>query len=89
MDAGEQFEQILEAAERLGLTVRFEPLGGDGGGLARLRGRDVLFVDTLADTATRLERSLEALARLPGIDEHYLRPDLREHIDRIRNQGRT
>ena len=88
MDAGEQFERVLEVAEGIGLAVRFEPISGDGGGLCRIKGQNVLFVDTLADAGTRLERSLEALSRLPGIDDLYLRPDLREHIDRIRNRER-
>ncbi len=88
MDVTAQLNRVIEAAEGLGLSVRYEPISGDGGGLARIRGQNVLFVDTLADAATRLERSLEALARLPGIDEHYLRPDLREQVDRIRNRDR-
>jgi len=84
MDANAQLERVIEAAEQLGLAVRYEPLGGDGGGLCRIRGQNVLFVDTLADAPTRLERSLEALARVPGIEDHYLRPDLRERIEYIR-----
>ena len=80
---------MIEIAEELGVEVRREPIDGDSGGLCRIRGRQVLFIDTLADAATRLERSLEALARLPGIDRHYLRPDIRERIERIRGQPRA
>ncbi len=87
MDAQAQLERVLELAEQLGLTIRHEPLGGDGGGLCRIRGQNVLFVDTSADAATRLERSLEALARIPGIDERFIRPDIREALDRIRSRN--
>lgn len=84
MDESLQFEEILAAAEKLGIAVRAEPLGGEGGGLCRLRGRTVLFVDTMADLATRRQRTLEALAQVPEIDGQYLRPDVRDQIDRIR-----
>ena len=89
MDASAQFDIVIELAEELGLPVRYEPIDGDSGGLCRMKGEHVLFVDTLADVATRLQRSLEALARLPGIDEHYIRPDVREWIDRVREGEST
>ena len=84
MDGSVQFEEILAAAEKMGIAVRAEPLGGEGGGLCRLRGQSVLFVDTMADVATRCQRALEALAQLPEIEGQYLRPDVRDEIDRIR-----
>ena len=84
MDESVQFEEILAAAEKLGIAVRAEPLGGEGGGLCRVRGQTVLFVDTMADLATRRQRALEALAQVPEIDGQYLRPDVRDQIDRIR-----
>lgn len=89
MDELAQLDRVIEIAEELGVEVRREPIDGDSGGLCRIKGRHVLFVDTLADAATRLERSLEALARLPGIDQHYLRPDIRERIERIRDRPPT
>jgi hypothetical protein len=81
-----ELEDVLTVFERMGVDVRSEPLGGDGGGLCRLRGKAVLFVDTMADSATRLQRALEGLADLPGIDDAYLRPDLRDAVDRIREE---
>ena len=86
MDELAQLDRVIEIAEELGVEVRREPIDGDSGGLCRIKGRHVLFIDTLADAATRLDRCLEALARLPGIEAHYLRPDLRERIERIRDQ---
>jgi len=67
--------------------VRSEPLGGEGGGICRVRGQTVLFLDTMADPATQFRRTLEAMADLPGLDQEYLRPELREQIDRIRAGG--
>jgi hypothetical protein len=79
-----QLDRVIEIAEELGVQVRREAIDGESGGLCRIKGKHVLFIDTLADVPTSLDRCLEALARLPGIDDHYLRPDIREGIDRIR-----
>jgi hypothetical protein len=81
-----QLDRLTEIAEELGVEVRREPIDGQSGGLCRIKGRHVLFIDTLADLPTRIDRCVEALAQLPGIDRHYLRPDIREQIERIRSQ---
>ena len=84
MDLANRLEQLLAVAEEIGLDVRAEPMGGEGGGLCRLRGQRVLFVDTSADLATRYDRTLTALAPLPELDERYLLPELRHDIERQR-----
>ncbi len=89
MDELDLLDQLAALAEELGVQVRREPIDGESGGLCRLKGQPVLFIDTLADLGTRVQRSLEGLARLPGIDDHYLRPDVRERIDRIRDAGQS
>jgi hypothetical protein len=84
MDHGAKLEALLELAEQLDITVRREPLGGEGGGLCHLRGQRVLFVDIQADLQTRFEKTAAALAGLPEVDQHYLLPELREELDRHR-----
>ncbi len=86
MDETAQLEEILVACDKLGVLVRVAPLGGEGGGLCRIKGQTVLFVDSAADVGTRLRRTLDALADLEGIDGLYLAPELRETIDRIRQE---
>jgi len=87
MESGDRIEALLELAERIGLTVRREPLGGEGGGFCLLKGRRVLFVDTLADEQTRWDKTLQALASLPDLDRQYIRPDLREALEKARPQS--
>ncbi|MHC4090451.1 MAG: hypothetical protein ACYSVY_09280 [Planctomycetota bacterium] len=87
MDELAQLERLTQIAEDLGVQVRREPIDGESGGLCSVKGKRVLFIDTLADAATRVDRCLEALARVPGIDDHYLRPDIREQIERIRSRS--
>ena len=84
MDELAQLDRLIEIAKELGVEVRREAVDGEGGGLCRIKGRCVLFVDLLADVPTRIDRSVDALAHLPGIDDLYLRPDLRELIDKAR-----
>jgi len=73
---------LLAVAEELGIEIRRVPLGGEGGGLCLLRGRQVLFVDTSADRATQYERTVAALAGRPELGDRYLPPELREDLDR-------
>ena len=84
MDLASRLESLLELAEEIGVDVRAEPMGGEGGGLCWLRGKPVLFVDTAADLATRYDRTLVAMASLPGLDEHYVVPEVRRDINRQR-----
>jgi hypothetical protein len=89
MDLQSRFDALLSLAQEIGLTIRREALGGEGGGYCRLRGQSVLFVDTMADLETRYERTLAALAPLPEVDRRYLPPEVREDLERLRTTTTT
>ncbi len=89
MDPVDQLRILLEFADAIGLEVRQEPVDGHGGGLCRIGGRMLLFVDTLADAATQLESAAMAIAGLPDIDQNFLRPDLRELVSRFQEREAT
>ncbi|HKQ48927.1 MAG TPA: hypothetical protein VJZ71_12725 [Phycisphaerae bacterium] len=84
MDLQSRLDELLALAEQIGLAIRRESLGGNGGGLCVLKGQRVLFLDTSADLETRYERTLAALAPLSDLDARYIRPDVREDLDRLR-----
>lgn len=84
MDALTQFDTILELLTKLDVETRREHLGGGGGGLCRLRGKAVVFVDLDADVATQISRCLEALAQMPEVDERFLPPAIREQVEQLR-----
>ena len=86
-DLGDQLGSLVALAERCGVALRFEQLDGEGGGLCRVKGRDVLFVDASADTATQLDQSARALANHPAIERCFVRPDLRALLDRYRQDS--
>lgn len=87
MDLSERLEALLTAAEELGVEIRAEPMGGEGGGMCRLKGRHVLFVDTSADVATRYDRTLAAMANLPELEGRYLVPEVRHDLERYREHA--
>lgn len=88
MDLASRLESLLSLAEEIGIDVRAEPMGGEGGGLCQLRGKRMLFVDTSADLATRYDRTLAAMASVPELDQRYLVPEVRRDIDRQRELTR-
>lgn len=84
MNLSARLESLLKIAEQFDVEIRAEPMGGEGGGMARLKGRPVLFVDTSADLATRYARTLGAVADLPGLEGSFLPPQVREDLERHR-----
>lgn len=90
MDLSGRLEVLLQLAEQIGIEVRAEPMGGEGGGLCSLKGRRVLFVDTAADLATRYDRSLAGMSRLPELEECFIVPEVRQDLEhQRRNAGET
>jgi len=81
MDVPSQLDALLALFERFDVAVRREHLGGAGGGLVRLRGRPVVFVDLDTDTGTQLDHCAEAAANLPEMELVHLPPVLRERVE--------
>lgn len=74
---------LLTLAESLGIEIRRIPIGGRGGTLCTIKDRRVLFLDTEADRATQYDSVLREFAQIPEINTVYLRPEVREDLDRI------
>ncbi len=90
MDLGGRLEVLLTLAEQIGIEVRAEPMGGEGGGLCVLKGQRVLFVDTSADLATRYDRTLAGMAGLPELEGRFIVPEVRRDLDHQREtSGRS
>lgn len=80
MDALAQLDHVVELFERLEIDVRWEHLGGDGGGLCQVPGKRMVFIDLDADHVTQLAQSVRALASLPELATIHVAPALRELI---------
>ena len=86
VEAYQQLEALLDLAGELGITVR--QLAGaaagaehPGGALVRLRGQDVLFLDSTAAVADQLAVAAAALAGRGQLENRFLPPQLRQVID--------
>jgi hypothetical protein len=69
---------LLEAGD---VQVRREPLVESRGGLCRIGGRQVLFIDTNADALQSAALCAQTLCRVMDISGIYLRPNLRQFIE--------
>ncbi len=78
------FQELLRCARDAGIEVRHAPLGGAGGGLAVLRGKRQLFIDTDADPEDQLDRTVAALAKVDAVMSGPLRDDVRQLLRRSR-----
>ena len=84
MDESGLLNALLDLAEEMGIEVRRDFLGGEGGGLCRLKGKWVLFVDTAGSAAEQLATAAGALAGREELEEKYIVPQLREVLDAYR-----
>jgi len=82
MDDTALMEALLDLACRLGIEVRKSPLGGSGGGLCVLKGKRVLFLDTLASAAEQAGKTAESMAGLEELDSQYIMPAVREALEK-------
>jgi hypothetical protein len=81
--------QLEELARSLAIEIRYESLKREGafytGGLCRLKGAHVMIINSNATTQDKIEVLTRAVNRfdLSGV---YLRPGLREYLDRFPKQ---
>ncbi len=67
----EKMERLLEIAEREGISVRNEWLGGVRGGLVRIGACPVLFVDDSLSVTEQFDQTKSSLAQLDWTDTEW------------------
>jgi hypothetical protein len=70
----EQMERLTGLAEKLGYEIRFENLGGVGGGRCEFGNRRCLFIDLSLNSVEQLEQLRSALANDPALPTGRLPP---------------
>ncbi len=91
MDQDAIIDQLEGLAERFGIQIRYEPIKQDEdlvrvvGGLCLLRGEYVLIIDSKVAIRDKIRTFAEALRHF-DLDQIYIRPILRELLDRIPEQ---
>jgi hypothetical protein len=76
--------QLEELAQRVGITVRYEPLKMEGfihtGGFCRIKGKDFVIINKKATARDRMHILSDALQRY-DLSQIYILPSLREILD--------
>jgi hypothetical protein len=81
-------EQLLGLLEEHGVQIRKDAMGGGGGGLCRLKDKDLMMIDcdsSSLETAAACARAVHAV--IQDMDGIYLRPVIREFIDKYAADG--
>ena len=94
MDDKKLMAQLEELAENLSIEVRYEAIRKEGaffkGGLCRVKGKDVLIVNSDASIGDKIQAFAKALRRF-DLSQIYMRPALREFLtkrpDPIRDEN--
>jgi hypothetical protein len=86
MNEQQILEELLALLESNGVIIRNEPLGGSGGGLCTIKGRQILFVDTQAPSIVMAAVCAEAVPKVADIEQIYIKPQVRQFIENHSNQ---
>jgi hypothetical protein len=86
VDKYQELDALLDLAAELGIAIRHlaGPAAGaehPGGALVRLRGKDVLFLDSTAAVADQLAVAAAALSGRAELEGRFLPPQLRQSIE--------
>jgi hypothetical protein len=79
-------EELLALLEANNVLIRDEPLGGNGGGLCAMKGRQIFFVDTQAPSAVVAVMCAQAVPKVVDIEQIYIKPEVRQFIESYNNQ---
>lgn len=80
-------EELLALLAANCVAIRDEPLGGNGGGLCAMKGRQIFFVDTQAPSAVVAAMCAEAVPKVMDIEQVYIKPEVRQFIENYSNEN--
>ena len=80
-------EELVGLLENHGVKVRREVIDDSTGGLCRIGGKPVMFLNTITDPIKSAEACAKALCEVADIDSIYLRPNIRQFIESIKERG--
>lgn len=75
-------EELLALLEKSNVVTRTEPLGGRGGGLCKIKGKEVFFVDSDASPPDMAAICAKAISGICQIEEIYIKPQVRDFIEK-------
>jgi hypothetical protein len=82
MDSAAILEELLNLLEEQNVKIRRDSLGGSGGGLCNIKGQNIFYLDTQSSSAESAAKCAEALAKVADIERLYIKPQVREMIEK-------
>ncbi len=81
MESQAILEELIAVLTHEGVTIRTGPMGGGGGGLCKIKGSLVFFVDTQCPTRQMAAICANAIKEIANIELVYLRPQIRQFLE--------
>ncbi len=81
MESEAVLAELLALLESTGVSIRTEPMGGRGGGLCKMKDKQVFFVDTEATTAEMVAICSEAVREMVDLENIYIKPQVRAILE--------
>lgn len=75
-------DELLAVLAQKGVTIRTGPMGGGGGGMCKIKGSDVFFVDTQCPVHEMAAICAEAVSEIVDVETIYLRPQTRQFFEK-------
>jgi hypothetical protein len=89
MDDTQILDDLLDLLTSNGITVRKESLGGQAGGYCSVKGQTIFFLDSDASAADSAAVCAEAVAELLDTENLYIRPAVRQLIEKYRRHKKN
>jgi hypothetical protein len=70
-------EDLLVVLAAQGVLIRKTAMGGEGGGLCKVRGANTFFVDTQGDSMETAVKAAKALRSVVDVEKIFLKPHRR------------
>jgi hypothetical protein len=84
MDSAAILDELLALLEAQDVIIRRDALGGGGGGLCNIKGKNIFFLDTQADMLESAAKCAQALAKVADIEKLYITPQVREIVEKYK-----
>jgi hypothetical protein len=75
-------DELLALLENAGVAIRIEPMGGGGGGMYTVKGKNTVMLDSQASTTERAGVCARALVNVIDIEAVYMKPEVRQFVER-------
>jgi hypothetical protein len=81
MESEAVLTELLALLGHSGVIIRTEPMGGGGGGLCKMKDKEVFFVDTEATTTEMVAICSDAVRERIDLENIYIKPQVRAILE--------